>query len=151
MLKTCYLTHKFYYMASELKDLKTIWCTDAITSTWCQMDRLHPLQPLELHGNIATNSNRFKQSFQICKMASGLDTKSEEVQSMTMLSNRPGSGRSVQYIPIVWTGMWGLWHRVSYSEVFVTKIRELLFAKKECYSGKTRVFRQKASWLRKFR
>ena len=72
-------------MASELKDLKTIGCTDAITSTWCQMDRLHPLQPLELHGNIATNSNIFKQSFQIYKIVSGLDKKSKEVQSMTLL------------------------------------------------------------------
>lgn len=49
------------------------------------MDRLHPPQPLELNGNVADQWKRFKQSFNIYRVASGLDTKSKEVQSMTLL------------------------------------------------------------------
>ena len=36
-------------------------------------------------GKIAANWKRFKQSFQIYKIASGLDTKNKEVQGMTLL------------------------------------------------------------------
>ena len=49
------------------------------------MDRLHTPQPLELTGNVAEHWKRFKQSFQIYKIASGLDNKSKDVQSMTLL------------------------------------------------------------------
>ena len=67
------------------------------------MDRLHPPQPLELHGNIAANWKRFKQSFQIYKIASGLDTKSKEVQSMTML-HVIGQEAVEVYNTFQWTG-----------------------------------------------
>ena len=67
------------------------------------MDRLHPPQPLELHGNIAANWKRFKQSFQIYKIASGLDTKSKEVQSMTLL-HVIGQEAVEVYNTFQWTG-----------------------------------------------
>ena len=47
------------------------------------MDRLHP--PQDLNGNVRENWKRFKQSFQIFSIASGLASKSKDVQSMTLL------------------------------------------------------------------
>ena len=49
------------------------------------MDRLHPPQALDLNGNVRENWKRFKQSFQIFSIASGLASKSKDVQSMTLL------------------------------------------------------------------
>ena len=50
------------------------------------MDRLNPPNELQLtHGNIAENWRIFKQAFKIYTIASGLDEKSEKVQSSTLL------------------------------------------------------------------
>ena len=50
-----------------------------------RMDRLHTPQPLDLTGNVAEHWKRFKQAFEIYKIASGLDDKGKDVQSMTLL------------------------------------------------------------------
>ena len=49
------------------------------------MDRLNPPDALQLQGNVADHWKRFKQAFRIYQVASGLDTKSSKVQSMTLL------------------------------------------------------------------
>ena len=49
------------------------------------MDRLEAPEPLNLVGNLSDNFIRWRQKFEIYQVASGLDTKSRKVQSMTLL------------------------------------------------------------------
>ena len=49
------------------------------------MDRLNPPETLQLQGNVAENFKKFKQSFEIFQVASGLESKAKKIQSMTLL------------------------------------------------------------------
>ena len=49
------------------------------------IDRLNAPEPLQLQGNVAENFKKFKQSFEIFQVASGLESKANKIQSMTLL------------------------------------------------------------------
>ena len=49
------------------------------------MDRLNPPEPLQLKDSVAENFKKFKQSFKIFQVASGLESKAKKIQSMTLL------------------------------------------------------------------